>query len=89
MRKLDLPERFKTIAIKGGSKPKIKPTPRLVENTAASIQLTDRSLMRTVSAASVDPQGYGRALKDACFQCQTRGQAPRCAHDYPRPCFSV
>jgi hypothetical protein len=50
-------ERFKTIAIKGGSKPKIKPTPRLVENTAANIQLLDRSLMSMRSAAHVGPQG--------------------------------
>ena len=35
---VEWPERFKTIAISGGSKPKINPTPRLVENTAAKIQ---------------------------------------------------
>jgi hypothetical protein len=56
--KLELPERFKTIAIKGGSKPKIKPTPRLVENTAPNTQFMDRSLISMRSAAHVGPHGH-------------------------------
>src|ERR1019366_1328610 len=36
--------RFRTIAISGGSKPKINPTPKLVEKTAARTHRVQRSL---------------------------------------------
>src|ERR1022692_1924230 len=40
---VDFAARFRTIAISGGSKPKINPTPKLVENTAARTHWVDRS----------------------------------------------
>ena len=44
--KFEWPARLNTTAISGDSKPKIRPTPRLVENTAASSSTRERAFMR-------------------------------------------
>ena len=45
MATVEFPARFSTIAISGGSKPNIRPTPKLVEKTAASTQGVLRSML--------------------------------------------